>query len=185
MEFDFSDIERWSREVTLKDGARVTLRAERTSDLEPLWEMVSSFSDETLNLLIDHFSYELIERWIESLDYERIIPILAIKPGGRVVANAILHLSQNEATRHRGVFGIFIHDDYQGRGLGTIMTQLIIEIGRLKGLRKISLDVFTGNERAVHVYEKCGFEIEGLMKEEHWHHLTESYLDSYRMAIHL
>lgn len=185
MEFDFSDIEAWSRQVTLRDGGRLLLRAQRATDGEALWEMVSTFSKETLGLLTDRFSPELIERWMETLDYERIIPIMAFELGGRAVGNAFIHIPRNKESKHKGIFGIFIRDDYQGRGLGTLMTGLLIEIARLKGLRKISLDVFTSNERAIHVYERCGFETEGLMKEEYWHYLTESYRDAYRMAIHL
>jgi putative acetyltransferase len=183
MEFDFSDIEAWSKEVTLRDGARLLLRAQRSTDGEGLWEMVSTFSEETLSLLTDRFTPELIKRWMETLDYERILPIMAFEPGGRAVGNAFLHLPRNEESKHKGIFGIFIRDDYQGRGLGTLMTGLMIDIARLKGLRKISLDVFSSNEKAIRVYEKCGFETEGLMKEEYWHYLTESYRDAYRMAI--
>lgn len=183
MEFDFSEVEAWSREVVLRDGARLLLRVQRPSDGEALWEMVSTFSEETLSLLTDRFTPELVERWMETLDYERILPIMAFEPGGGAVGNAFLHLPRNEESKHRGIFGIFVRDDYQGRGLGTLMTELMIEIARLKGLRKISLDVFTSNERAIRVYEKCGFETEGLMKEEYWHYLTESYRDAYRMAI--
>lgn len=184
MEFDFSDIVAWSREVTLKDGARVLLRAERSSDLEPLLTMYSTLSEDSLRNVPDRYTRELVTGWVEALDYERSLPILAFDAldPGRVVGSAILHLSAREETRHKAEFGIVVHDDFQGRGLGTIMTRLMVEIGRAKGLRKIGLTVYAHNEAGIHVYGKCGFDVEGFLRMEHWHHLLEDYVDAYRMG---
>jgi RimJ/RimL family protein N-acetyltransferase len=185
MEFNFSNIESWSREVTLKDGERVLLRAERKTDLEPLWTMYSTLSEDSLRNVPDKHTRELITGWVESLDYERSLPILAfpVRDQGRVVGSAILHFSAREETRHKAEFGIVVHDDYQGRGLGTALTGLMIEIGRVKMLKKIGLSVYTYNEAGIHVYRKCGFEIEGLLRLEHWHPFLEEYVDAIRMGV--
>jgi putative acetyltransferase len=184
MEFDFSDVEAWSKKVTLKDGAGVLLRAERKSDLEPLWSMYSTLSEDSLRNVPDRYTRELVTGWVESLDYDRSLPILAFSPcPSRVVGSAILHFSAREETRHKAEFGIVVHDDYQGRGLGTILTRLMIEVGRAKGLRKIGLSVYAHNEAGIHVYRKCGFDVEGLLRMEHWHPLLEDYVDAYRMGV--
>ena len=185
MEFDFSDIASWSREVTLKDGARMLLRAEVKSDLNPLWTMYSTLSEDSLRNVPDMYTRELVTGWIEALDYDRSLPILAFDPlqDGRVAGSAILHFSAREVNRHKAEFGIVVHDDYQGRGLGTILTRLMVEIGRAKGLRKIGLTVYAHNEAGIHVYRKCGFETEGLLRMEHWHYLLEDYVDAYKMGI--
>lgn len=60
----------------------------------------------------DRFSYALVERWVQSLDYTRILPIIAIVQGRRIVANAVLHFSSNEMMHHRGVFGVWIQDEF-------------------------------------------------------------------------
>jgi putative acetyltransferase len=184
MKFDFSDVEFWSREVTLKDGARALLRAERKSDLEPLWSMYSTLSEDSLRNVPDRYTRELVTGWVESLDYDRSLPILAFDPLDpvKVAEFAILHFSAREETQHKAEFGIGVHDDHQGRGLGTILTQLMVKIGRAKGLRKIGLTVYSHNEAGIHVYGKCGFDVEGLMRMEHWHHLLEDYMDAYRMG---
>ena len=184
-DFSFKNIQSWSRNVTLNDGTKVLLRAQRPSDQEPLWEMVSTLSDDTLTQLVDRFTHELIENWIKALDYDKILPIMAFEPDGRVVGDATVHFYPSEGRKHIGAFGIFIHDDYQGRGLGSQLTRLMIEIGRLKGLHKMILEVFTTNERAIHVYEKCGYVVEGCMKKEIWHYLIKEFKDVYRMAFYL
>ena len=187
MEFDFSDVESWSWEVTLKDGAGVLLRAEVKSDLEPLWAMYSTLSEDSLRNVPDRYTRELVTGWVEGLEYGRSLPILAFDAldPGRVVGSAILHFSAREEIRHKAEFGIVVHDDFQGRGLGTILTRLMVEIGRAKGLKKICLSVYAHNEAGIHVYKKCGFEVEGLLRMEHWHHLLEDYVDAYRMAVML
>ena len=185
MEFDFSDIESWRSEATLNDGARVLLRAEVKPDLDPLWEMYSTLSEESLRNVPDRYTRELLAGWVEALDYERSLPILAFDAAdpGRVVASAILHFSTREVTRHRAEFGVVVHDDFQGRGLGTALTRLMVENGRAKGLRKIDLTVYAHNEAGIHVYKKCGFDVEGYHRMYHWHYLLEDYVDAYAMGI--
>ena len=185
MDFDFSDIEGWSREVTLNDGTRILLRAEVRSDLEPLWAMYSTLSEDSLRNVPDRYTRELVAGWVEALDYARSLPILAFDPqeSGRVSGSAILHFSDREEMRHRAEFGVVVHDDYQGRGLGTILTGLMVEIGRAKGLRKIGLTVYVHNDAGIHVYGKCGFEVEGLLRREYWSPLLGDYVDAYRMGI--
>ncbi|MCX6653805.1 MAG: hypothetical protein NTY03_01655 [Candidatus Bathyarchaeota archaeon] len=77
-DFSFKNIQSWSRNATLNDGTQVLLRAQRPTDQEPLWEMVSMLSDDTLAQLTDRFTHELIENWIKTLDYEKILPIMPL-----------------------------------------------------------------------------------------------------------
>lgn len=116
--------------------------------------MVSTLSDDTLAQLAERFTHELIENWIKTLDYDKILPIMAFEPDDRVVGDSTIHFYPSEGKNRIGSFSVFIRDDYQGRGLGSNMTRLMIEIGRLKGLHKMILEVFTTNERARRMYEK-------------------------------
>ena len=68
-------------------------------------------------------------------------------------------------------------------GLGTAMVKHLLGIARAKRLRKVWLLVSTDNDRAVHVYKKAGFEIEGKFFKER---LVEGkYRNEYRMAVFL
>ena len=176
---------RWTKEVQLKDGTKVLLRPEVKTDLEMLWEMYSTLSKESLRFLLGPITRRRIEGWIEDLDYDKALPILAVvrNASGRDinVASATLSFSERDVFKHKAGFGIVVHDDYQDKGLGTLLTQHMIDIAREKGLKKVYLDVFTNNERAIHVYKKCGFKIEGLLEKEHYK--DGEYGDDYRMAI--
>ncbi len=56
--------------------------------------------------------------------------------------------------------------EYWGRGYGTEAMQLIVRYGfEQLNLRRISLTVFEYNQRAVHSYQKIGFQEEGRMRQ--------------------
>lgn len=54
----------------------------------------------------------------------------------------------------------------RGRGLGTFaVSEMLRHAFRDLGLHRVELDALAGNDRAVHVYEKCGFRAEGVRRE--------------------
>ncbi len=64
--------------------------------------------------------------------------------------------------------GIFIgNKDYWGQGYGTdAMCTLINFIFNQMNINKIKLQVFSFNKRAIKSYEKCGFVVEGVLRQE-------------------
>ena len=174
------------RLVSLRDGAAVTLRPEEPRDLEPTWSMFSSLSRDTLRFLPIPITRERVEGWFRDINYERALPILAFaetSEGERMIASATLAFNQAPHVRHVAQFGITVHDDYQNRGLGTILTQYMVEIAKERGVKKISLEVLVDNDRAIRVYERCGFKKEGRLEKAHWNYVTQAFCDDYLMAL--
>lgn len=172
----------------MKDGTEVLLRPELSTDLEMLWDMFSTLSRDTLKFLPIPFTRERVEGWIENIDYEKALPILGIvreNGADRIIASATLSFSSSQTYRHVATLGITVHDDYQNRGLGTLLLQRLIDIAGEKGIKKIKLDVVTHNSRAIHLYEKFGFEVEGHMKMNHYNYVLDDYGDDYVMALFL
>jgi RimJ/RimL family protein N-acetyltransferase len=66
--------------------------------------------------------------------------------------------------------GIGIGDKmYWGKGYGTEIMNLLLRYAFTElNLHRISLTVFEYNERAVRMYEKCGFKIEGRNRDYHF-----------------
>ncbi|WP_407272875.1 GNAT family N-acetyltransferase [Radiobacillus sp. PE A8.2] len=63
--------------------------------------------------------------------------------------------------------GISIGPEYQGNGYGTdAMKTLVDFIFNYMNINKIKLHVFSFNKAAVRSYEKCGFIIEGTLRDE-------------------
>lgn len=81
------------------------------------------------------------------------------------------------------VVGIFIGDQsYWGKGYGTdAMKTLVNFIFNEMNIRKIKLNVYAFNERAVKSYEKCGFVKDGTLRQEIFR--EGKYHDEYSMSI--
>jgi putative acetyltransferase len=77
--------------------------------------------------------------------------------------------------------GMSVESQFQGQGVGTALMSALLEIadGWLNVFR-IELTVYTDNERALALYRKLGFVIEGTHKA---YALRDGiYIDSYSMA---
>jgi len=88
---------------------------------------------------------------------------------------------QTPRRRHAGGLGITVHDDWQGRGVGTALMQAAVDLAdRWLNLRRLELTVYTDNDRAIALYEKFGFEIEGKLREYAFR--DGAFIDAYSMA---
>jgi ribosomal protein S18 acetylase RimI-like enzyme len=56
---------------------------------------------------------------------------------------------------------MLVDRDWRDRGVGSALVAAAIEWASEQGLHKLSLSVFAHNERALAVYRKFGFEVEG------------------------
>jgi putative acetyltransferase len=169
---------------TAKNGAKFLFRPEKTSDLEMLWTMFSTLSERTVSFLIPPLTRKRIEGWISNINYSEILPIMALPQGKeQIIASATLHFNSMEALQHKGCLAITVHDDYQNIGIGTALLQYLIEIAKSRGLKKVWLTVNVDNERALNLYRKLGFMVEGTLRKETCY--EGRYTDEFHMALFL
>jgi len=176
----------WESVFTAKNGKRLEFRPKQSGDTEMLWKMFSTISDQSLSNLVPPFTRERIESWTRNIDYDEVLAIVAVteeKNEQKIVGSASLQFNPQETSKHKAELSISVHDEYQNMGLGTAMLRHLLGIARMKKLRKVWLLVSTDNDRAVHVYKKAGFEIEGKLCKERF--VKGEYRDEYRMAIFL
>jgi L-phenylalanine/L-methionine N-acetyltransferase len=87
---------------------------------------------------------------------------------------------RNSHTNYLG--GVAIHPDFAGKGFGKKMFAEILDLGQKRGLKRIELSTAIFNHNAIKLYEKMGFETEGIMKK-HTHLISENrYVDEQLMA---
>ncbi len=93
---------------------------------------------------------------------------------GLLLGNCGLH--QIDWSNRHAIFGIFIGDKHHwGKGYGTDATRTLLRFAfQEANLHRIELEVFAFNPRAIRVYEKVGFKLEGvrkqaLFREGAWH----------------
>jgi len=80
-------------------------------------------------------------------------------------------------------YQIVVRDDYQNKGVGTILTSHIIHTAKKFRINVIRLSVLTENTRAIKLYKKFGFVIESHHERaDVW---RGKISDVYHMALHL
>lgn len=68
---------------------------------------------------------------------------------------------------HAGMLQIFLHRDFRESGIGTAMLKVLIDWAEKNPLiEKLTLSVFSNNERAINLYKKSGFKEEGRCPED-------------------
>lgn len=84
---------------------------------------------------------------------------------------------------HRGAeFQIIVDPAQQGRGIAGTATRLALDYAfGVLNLHKVFLIVSTENEKAIHIYRKAGFVVEGELREEFF--ADGRYRDALRMGI--
>jgi L-phenylalanine/L-methionine N-acetyltransferase len=86
-------------------------------------------------------------------------------------------------TSHIGYLGgIAIHPNFGGKGLGAKMLNEILDFGQQLGFLRIELSTATTNDKAIRLYEKVGFEREGVLKNYTFLKSENRFLDEMMMA---
>lgn len=62
------------------------------------------------------------------------------------------------------VTNIAVFPEHRGRGTGSALTEALLTEGRKRGMNAFTLEVRVGNQAAIHIYEKLGFQSEGVRK---------------------
>jgi len=176
----------WETAFTAKNGKLFRFRPKKSSDTEMLWAMFSTLSETSISNLIPPYTRERIESWTSNIDFNDVLTIVAVAEETgvqKIVGTASLKFNPLEVFKHKAELAITVHDDYQNLGVGTGLLSHLLKIARKKKLRKVVLATNTENARAIHVYQKAGFKIEGILRKDIC--LNGKYLDEYRMALFL
>lgn len=99
---------------------------------------------------------------------------------GEVIANASLHGATSPNRSHVWGIGMAVADRWQGRGVGQRLLETLLAAADEVGADRLELDVYVDNARAIALYEKLGFEREGVKRVEAFR--DGCYVDALAMA---
>jgi L-phenylalanine/L-methionine N-acetyltransferase len=137
----------------------ITIRAFEMKDWEDVSELFMAPNCRWGTLQMPYQSRDDIRKKLESPPGN--IRRLVAECEGKVVGMLGLHTYKDRRSHACGL-GMFVHDDYQGRGIGSRLMEASIELAeRWLGLTRMELTVFTDNDHAVALYKKFNFIIEG------------------------
>lgn len=149
----------------LKDGSSVDLRLMTRDDFSRLVKFFRELPEEDrLFLKEDVTRQEVIASWMNRLDYDSTLPILAVV-GDEVVGDATLHMQSHGWMRHVGEIRMVVAKDYQRKGIGTLLARELFYNAIRRGLLKIEACTMEDQIGAIRSLERLGFKQEGILRD--------------------
>lgn len=151
-------LDRYPREIRLRDGAQLTMRPMVPEDADRLWEFFRRIPPEDrMHFREDVSRKEVVERWAEHLDYAKVLPILSLERDS-VVGDATLHRHGTGWMQRVGTIRIQIAPEFRQRGLGTAMIREMRHLGEKAALRNLVAEAIEEQQAAIRAFEKMGFD---------------------------
>lgn len=149
------------------------VRRARAGDLEQYAENVQSVADEGRYVFIEKVTDDR-KKSVGRLLKDRgcLVIVAEVVEGGRrkLVGNLTMtRYGDVKKSAHVRVLGMLVVDGYREMGIGTKLMEYALRWARAKrGVEKVTLGVFSNNRRALRLYEKFGFKVEGVRKKHYY-----------------
>ncbi len=157
----------------------VVIRARRETDLAAVTAIHNCPRARWGTLSIPFYSEARAAR--RAAEGAGLVTLLVACVDGVVVGEAALIRNALPRRAHAARIGIMLHDDWQGKGIGTKLFAALLDLAdNWMGLRRLELDVFDDNLPAIALYQKFGFAIEMLEVRDVFR--DGAFVNSYTMA---
>ncbi|MDM5337416.1 GNAT family N-acetyltransferase [Fictibacillus enclensis] len=155
------------KECSVRD-IKYIIRSAEEHDAKSLSEARVQIDGETENMdreqgegYIDEAGFlSIIKKDTEALNHL----FLVADVDGRIAGFARCEGSPLRRLSHKVEFGVCVLKEFWGYGIGKMLLQETINWADAQDIKKISLSVLETNTKAIALYEKLGFETEGVLK---------------------
>jgi len=145
-------------------AARAVVRRARDQDLDRLVELFAEVAAEGrwigAELPLDR---ERRRRHFSEAMYDERAVLLVAEVDGRIVGQLDMELARYGVAD----LGMLVAPGWRGQGLGTALLRAGIDWARGAGAHKVALQVWPHNQAAIALYEKLGFQREGLLRRHY------------------
>ena len=157
--------------VELKDKRLVLIRTVKESDAQTYLELGKSIMSENIYSLTKAeeltITLEQERDWIiSSLENPNHLIVVA-ELEGKIIGQLNFSNGHKERIAHNGEFGMGVHKNFRGMGIGRLLLEKLIEWCREnETIEKINLCVHQTNDRAIKLYQDLGFKKEGVRMKD-------------------
>ncbi len=138
----------------------ITVRRTEPADVEALVKIYGNESAFRQTLQLPYPSYQSWKQKIENTP-EHVYGFVA-EIDGEVVGNLGLNVEQRARRRHVASIGMAVSETHSGCGVGSALLAAAIDLAESwLGVTRLELTVFVDNERAISLYKRHGFNVEG------------------------
>jgi len=152
----------------LRDGRKYIIRDASVKDAEQMIAYLDKIATESDNLTFGPGEIDIkLEdeiKIIESAFSSTKELFIVAEVDGLIIANLTFRAGKRPRLEHTGEFGISVLKEFWGNGIGKALLHSLIEWAQASPVvRKVNLRVREDNEKAIALYEKMGFQREGLI----------------------
>ncbi|MDQ0258025.1 RimJ/RimL family protein N-acetyltransferase [Evansella vedderi] len=161
------------------------IREIRTSDADSFLEVNHQLDNETSFMLYEpgerKTTVEKQKIMLERVSKEKTSNIWVLENDvGKLVGYLALFGQTLQRNSHSAYIVVGIIEDYQGQGLGKKLFIQMEEWAKEKGIHRLELTVMKHNYKALQLYLKMGFEIEGVKRDSL--KVNGEYVDEYYLS---
>jgi RimJ/RimL family protein N-acetyltransferase len=161
-----------ARNEELPGGEKVIVRPVRVTDEEPLQDLFYRLSDESTYRRFMAFKrihpHKEMQRLVD-LDYEQNMALVVSRSdGGREEILAMSRYDVDPATLLADI-AFVVRDDWQKKGLGTLLMRRMSEIARARGLAGFTADVLADNKAMMAIFQKSGLRLRVQLENGAYH----------------
>lgn len=175
------------KEYITKDQRTYTIEPPSTEDAAELIgysKLIFASTDQVLNT-VDEYTMTVDREieWINNLNNGTNSLVLIARLDKTIVGLLFFMPNSKRKNAHTGEFGVNVHPDFQGLGIGEHLVNRLLQWARQnEQIEKVILQVFATNSKAVGLYKKMGFIEEGRHKKA-IKQIDGAYVDILQMYI--
>jgi RimJ/RimL family protein N-acetyltransferase len=148
------------RKFTDRKGREVTLRTPRWSDLDDMLTFINGLVEEEAMIAIDtkktrDEEIEWLANNLKRLEKDQHMSVVAEVDG--LMVGSCEFTPRYGRMKHYASLGISLRDGYREAGIGQEMMKELEKHAPRLGVEYMALEVYSINDRAIHVYEKVGY----------------------------
>ena len=105
------------------------------------------------------------QQWIAAKSERH--PVIVAEHEGQITGWGSLNVfNARPAYRHVADFSVYVERAWRGKGVGRVLLERLVELGRELGYHKLVLSAFPFNTAGVALYERLGFRTVGIYREQ-------------------
>jgi RimJ/RimL family protein N-acetyltransferase len=160
------------------------IRAARVEDASKLLELKVTLDHETSFMMLEpgerDMDPEAATKQLRERDELSNSVVLVAEKVGRIVGYVEATGGEFTRNRHSAYVVIGVLQTASGRGFGSRLLEAVDAWAQLHGITRLELTVMSHNKRAIALYERLGYQVEGLRKRSIRVH--GEYVDELAMA---
>jgi phosphinothricin acetyltransferase len=104
--------------------------------------------------------------WLAARGARHPVIVAEAAPGAAIGWASLNAFNPRRAYDHVADLSVYIERAWRGRGVGRLLLERLLELGRELGYHKLVLAAFPINRAGIALYERCGFREIGVYREQ-------------------